>query len=134
MTKIPWKFRTQPDPNREYIIAATTGLQADWQNLRKMFAFLRYTLLMVQELQQATGGVGFALRGSFGNVQGATISVWEDVESLRRFIVENPHGEAARVLRSEKRAETQFQYIQWKCRGDALPVTWKDADTHFSGE
>jgi hypothetical protein len=96
-----------------------------------MFAFLRYTIFIVQELQQAAGCVGFALRGSFMSVQGATISVWEDAESLRRFITNAPHGEAMRILRSEKKAETQFQYIQWKCRGDALPVTWKEMDIHF---
>ena len=130
-TIIPWTFRAAPDPNREYIVAVTTGLQADWRNLRRLLAFPGYTLRILQELKETPGCVGFALRASFWPVQGATISVWEEMETLRRFYTENAHGEALRVLRSEQKSRGQFQYVQWKCRGEALPHTWDEAETHF---
>ena len=126
MTKIPWDFRIQPDPNRDYIVAFTTGLAVDWWDFRKLFAFQRYTLRIVKELKQSKGCVGFALRAILRPPQGATLSVWEDIESLRYFQKENSHGEAVPLLRSNKKGK--FQYVQWKCRGDAFPYTWEETE------
>lgn len=130
MTKIPWSFQTQPDPDREYIVAYTTGLAVDWWDLRKLFAFQHYTLRIVKELKLSKGCAGFALRAIMIPPQGATISIWENIESLRYFQKENSHGEAVRLLRSN--TKEKFQYVQWTCRGDTLPLTWEETDAHFT--
>ena len=62
-------------------------------------------------------------------LEGSTISMWEDVESLRRFQKENPHGKAMQVLRADTKGE--FQYTQCKIRGDSLPRTWQEAESRF---
>jgi hypothetical protein len=129
MTKIPWEFHRQLDPNHDYIVAATTGLAVEWWKFHKIFVFQRYTLQIVEALRRSKGCIGFVLRATFQPLGGATISVWADVESLRYFQKENPHGEAVRLLHSNTTGG--FQYVQWKCRGDTLPRTWEEAEDHF---
>jgi len=125
MAEIAWTFRIQPNLEREYFVAATSGLVISWWNPLKVRAFLLYSQAIMEQLNRSAGCVGFALRTTFKPFEGWTISVWEDMESLRRFQMENPHGEAMEVLRSN--TTRRFQYVQWKSYGDALPRTWEDA-------
>ncbi|MGQ0604454.1 MAG: hypothetical protein ACT4QE_22465 [Anaerolineales bacterium] len=129
MAEIPWNFRIQPDPSREYFVAATSGLEVSWRNPRKIWAFQRYTWRIIEQLNRSAGCVGFALRATFRPLEGSTISVWEDIDSLRRFQKENPHGDAVKVLGSGTKGG--FQYAQWKSRGEALPRTWEEAEGHL---
>jgi len=131
MAKIPWTFRIQPDPNREYFVVFTSGLavSVSWRNLRKLWAFQQYTRRILEKLNQSEGCVAFALGGKIKSFEGMTISVWEDIESLRRFQKENPHKEAMEVVKMDLKG--QFQYIQWKSRGDAFPRTWKEAENRL---
>jgi len=129
MAKIPWSFRIQPDSNREYIVAATTGLGVSWKEFRKILAFQDYTRRIIDQLNGSAGCVGFALRATFRPIEGSTISVWEDADALRRFQKENSHGEARETLRSKEKG--RFQYVQWKCRGDSLPQTWGEIEGRF---
>ena len=128
MAKIPWMFRIQPDPNREYFVVFTSGLAVSisWRNLRKLWAFQQYTRRILEKLKQSEGCVAFALGAKIKSFEGSTISVWEDIESLRRFQKENPHKEAMEVVSMDLKGK--FQYIQWKSQGDALPHTWKEAE------
>ena len=128
MAKIPWTFRIQPDPNREYFVVFTSGLAVSmsWRNLRKLWAFQQYTRRILEKLKETEGCVAFALGGKIKSFEGMTISVWEDIESLRRFQKENPHREAMEVVSMDLTGK--FQYIQWKSRGDALPRIWKEAE------
>ena len=128
MAKIPWTFRIQPDPRREYFVVFTSGLAVSfsWRNLRKLWAFQQYTRLILEKLKQSDGCVAFALGGKIKSFEGSTISVWEDIESLRRFQKENPHKEAMEVVSMDLTGK--FQYIQWKSRGAALPRIWKEAE------
>ena len=126
MAKIPWSFIIQPESSREYFVAATSGLFVSWRDLHRIWAFQQYTRRIIEQLNQSPGCVGFALRATFRPIEGPTISVWEVIESLRRFQKENPNGEAVDVLSSNTKGK--FQYAQWKCRGDVLPGTWEEAD------
>ena len=131
MAKIPWTFRIQPDPEREYFVVFTSGLavSVSWRNLRKLWAFQQYTRRILEKLNQSEGCVAFALGAKIKSFEGSTISVWEDIESLRRFQKENPHGEAMEVLSPDLKGE--FKVVQWKSRGDAFPRTWEEAEGHF---
>ncbi len=128
MAKIPWTFRIQPDPNQGYFVVFTSGLaiSISWRNLRKIWAFQQYTLRIIKQLKQSDGCVGFSLGAKIKSFEGSTISVWEDIESFRRFQKGNPHKEAMEVLSLDLTGK--FQYVQWKSQGDALPRTWKEAE------
>jgi quinol monooxygenase YgiN len=131
MAKIPWTFRIQPDPNREYFVVFTSGLAVSisWRNLRKLWAFQQYTRRILEKLNGAEGCVAFALGGKIKSLEGSTISIWEDIESLRRFQKENPHKEAMEVVSMDLKGK--FQYVQWKSRSNAFPRTWKEAEARL---
>jgi hypothetical protein len=129
MAKIAWSFRIQPDPNREYIVAATTGLGVSWRDFRKIFSFQVYTRRIIDQLNGSPDCVGFALHGTLKPLEGSTLSVWENAEALRRFQKENAHGEAVDVLGSNETG--RFQYIQWKSRCALLPQTWEELGSRF---
>ena len=126
MAEIPWNFRNQPEPSREYFVTVTIGLRLSWWNPLRLWAFHRYTQGIIEQLNRSVGFVGASLRTTVRPLEGSTISVWEDVESLRRFQNENPHAEAMEVLSSG--TKRWFQYALWKSRGDALPRTWEEAE------
>jgi len=131
MAKIPWTFRIQPDPNREYFVVFTSGLAVSisWRNLRKLWAFQQYTRRILEKLNGSKGCVAFALGGKIKSLEGSTISIWEDIESLRRFQKENPHKEAMEVVKMDLKGK--FQYVQWKSRSDEFPRTWQEAEDRF---
>ena len=131
MAKIPWTFRIQPDPDREYFVVFTSGLAVafSWRNLRKLWAFQGYTSRILEKLNQTEGCVAFALGAKIGSFEGMTISIWEDIEALRRFQKEAPHQEAMEVVKMDLKGK--FQYIQWKSRSAAFPRTWKDAEARL---
>ena len=128
MAKIPWTFRIQPDPDREYFVVFTSGLAVavSWRNLRKIWDFQGYTRRILEKLNETEGCVAFALGSKIKSFEGMTISVWEDIESLRRFQKEDPHKEAMDVVKMDLKGK--FQYLQWKSRGDAFPRTWQEAE------
>ena len=129
MTKIPWTFRTQVDPKREYVVAATTGLAVSWREVRKLWAFQVYTRRIIAQLNSTEGCVGFALHGTLSPLAGSTLSVWETVGALRIFQNEGSHGEAMRLLSSG--AQSKLRYLQWKCQGDNLPKSWEQVFSRF---
>ena len=107
MAKIPWSFRVQPDPSRDYVVAATTGLGVSWQEFRKIWAFQVYTRRIIDQLNSTVGCVGFALHANLSPMEGSTVSVWETIEHLRQFQKETPHGEAVGLLGSDTQGKFQ---------------------------
>lgn len=129
MTSINWSFRTKPDPAREYVVAATTGLGVAWRELRKVWAFQVYTRRILDQLNRTPGCVGFALHATLTPLTGSTLSVWDTAAALRHFYLVGAHGEALALLRAP--GPGKFQYVQWKSPGDALPRTWEDVLIRF---
>ena len=109
MAGIRWYFRNQPEPSREYFVVFTFGLRLAWWNPLRLWAFQRYTQGIIEQLNRSAGFVGASLRTTIRPLEGSTISVWEDVESLRRFQKENPHAEAMEVLSAD--TKRWFQYV-----------------------
>ena len=88
--------------------------------------FQQYTRRILEKLNESEGCVAFALGAKIKSFEGLTISMWEDIESLRRFQKENPHKEAMEVVSMDLKGK--FQYVQWKSRGDAFPRICKEAE------
>ncbi|MDK1082004.1 MAG: hypothetical protein QGD88_11085 [Anaerolineae bacterium] len=62
-------------------------------------------------------------------VMGSTISFWQGLKSLRKFQVDNPHGEAMKELSSDTKGT--FRDTQWKSLGKNLPENWEQVQSHF---
>jgi hypothetical protein len=60
-----------------------------------------------------------------------TLSVWEDEESLMRFVGRNPHG---RVMTDLIPHMGQTKFVQWQVSGSDVPLNWEEAKNRMHDE
>jgi len=118
--KSPWKQQKSPDPNRTYLVLASSIPARRVGAAGKMF---RGSRKVRKQLAATPGLVGFSLLARPLKKQYATLSVWEDQAALDAFAARTPHVELMRSLRPEMR-ETRF--LTWETSGADRP-RWKDA-------
>lgn len=128
MAHIHWKFLRQLEEEREYLFVATTGLRFPWLSPRRMWRFQAYTRGILGQLGRTEGCLAYSLRTR--PLQGSTISIWQNVASLRQFQHQNPHASAMEAFRSA--TPRRFRYAQWKGSIGALPRTWEEVDARFA--
>jgi heme-degrading monooxygenase HmoA len=79
----------------------------------------------MKQANTAPGIIGWSLGSNLFKLEFHTLSVWEDAESLRRFVREGNHQAALGEFEQDTRRKSIFVY--YKVMGRNLPVTWKDA-------
>lgn len=129
MGQLSWIFLSTPDPDVEYVVVATRGLMISWWNPLAIRSFLQYDKAINRQLSRTEKCVAYSLRVTPCPPEGWTLSVWEDIQSLRRFIKKDPHGEAMEVLAPQTKGH--FKYTQWQSKGDNLPTNWEEVARHF---
>ncbi len=128
MASIHWKSLSQLEEGREYLIVATTGLEIPWFQPVRMLRFAVSTLGILRQLGRTRGCLAYSLRAGFH--KGSTISVWEDVASLRHFQHQNPHASAMKAFRSG--TARPFRYAQWNGSVHTIPSGWEEITDHFA--
>ena len=128
MARIHWKFLREPEEDREYVLVATTGLRIPWLSPPRMWRFTAYTLGILTQLRHAEGCLAYSLRTR--PLQGSTVSIWENVDSLRQFQFQNPHRNAMRDFRST--TPRPFRYAQWKGSIRTFPHKWEEVNARFA--
>jgi quinol monooxygenase YgiN len=121
MPPLPWRTKTQPDPERSYLVMAS---RLPLRSRRTVPRFLRLTLSVVRQLERTEGLVGYTLlaqpmKGTFW-----TLSAWTDQQHLDAFARAMPHLAIIRKLRP-RMGPTRFSF--WTVKGSALPITWEEA-------
>ena len=91
-----------------------------WRTIPK---FMRYTSQIRRQLADSEGLIGYALDANVLNRDFWTLSVWEDEESLRRFVQRNPHG---RVMTDLLPHMGQTDFLPFKVDGSSIPPDWED--------
>ena len=79
----------------------------------------------MEQANLAPGIIGWSLGGNLFRLEFATLSVWEDAESLRRFVRDGSHKVALEAFENDVRRKSIF--VQYTVLGRDLPPTWKDA-------
>jgi len=128
MARIHWKFLREPEKDREYLIVATTGLRIPWLSPRRTWRFAAFTFGILAQLRRAEGCLAYSLRTR--PLQGSTVSIWENVDTLRQFQFQNPHARAMRDFRST--TPRPFRYAQWKGPIRTLPHKWEEVNAQFA--
>ena len=126
MPPLPWRAKTQPDPDRSYLVMAS---RLPLRSRRTVPRFLRLTLSVVRQLERTEGLVGYTLlaqpmKGTFW-----TLSAWTDQQHLDTFARAIPHLAIICTLRPH-RGQTRFSF--WTVNGSALPITWDQATNHLT--
>jgi hypothetical protein len=120
MPALPWKSFATPENGREYTALLTYLPLSKWRAIPK---FVRYTSQIRRQLAGSEGLIGYALDANVLNRDFWTLSVWENEESLRRFVQRNPHG---RVMTDLLPDMGQTEFLPFKVNGSSIPPDWKD--------
>ena len=120
MPALPWKSFATPENDREYTALLTYLPLSKWRAIPK---FVRYTSQIRRQLADSKGLIGYALDANVLNRDFWTLSVWENEESLRRFVQRNPHG---RVMTDLLPDMGQTEFLPFKVNGSSIPPDWQE--------
>lgn len=121
MPASPWKSFVVPESDKEYLALLS---YLPLKTFRAMPKFFRYTAQIRRQLSDSEGLIGYSLDANILGRKFWTLSVWEDEESLMKFVMRNPHGRVMSDLISNM---GQTEFIRWKVSGSSLPLSWEEA-------
>ena len=119
--KSPWKWTSTVEPEREYLVLASS---IPPQSRRSTFRLFRGPSTVRKQLANTDGVIGFSLLARPLAKQHATLSVWRDEAALAAFARTEPHRELMTKL-SPEMGPTKF--VRWTMRGSAGRPSWDDA-------
>lgn len=119
--KSPWKWSTSLEPEREYLVLASS---IPPKSRRSTWRLFRGASAVRKQLGATDGVVGFALLARPLRKQYATLSVWTGEDALARFAGTDPHRDLMRDLTPEM-GPTKF--VRWTMQGAEGRPSWDDA-------
>ena len=125
MPALPWKSFVAPETGREYHAMLSYLPLNKWRTMPKFF---RYTRQIQHQLANSEGLIGYSLDANVLSRKFWTLSVWEDEESLWRFVPRTPHG---RVMTDLLPDMGQTEFFHWKVDGSSVPPDWEEAKRHL---
>ncbi len=90
---------------------------------RAMPKFFRYTAQIRRQLDDTEGLIGYSLEANVLSRKFWTLSVWEDGESLWRFVGRNPHSQVMRDLLPHM---GQTEFFHFEVDGSSVPPDWEE--------
>ena len=121
MPALPWKSFGLPEGDGEYRAMLSYLPLNKWRALPK---FMRYTYQIRRQLADSEGLIGYSLDANVPGREFWTLSVWQDEESLRRFVQRTPHSRVMMDLLSDM-GRTEF--FHWDVDGSSIPPNWEEA-------
>lgn len=119
--KSPWKAFAPLDPDRSYLVLASSIPAREYSSTWRMF---RGSRVVGRQLASTEGVLGFSLLARPARKQYATLSVWNDDDALAAFANADPHGELMRELAP---AMGQTTFVRWTINGSAGKPSWREA-------
>ena len=119
--KSPWKWTSQLEPEREYLVLASSIPPLSRRSTWRLF---RGSGAVRKQLSGTDGVMGFALLARPMRKQYATLSVWRDEAALEAFAGAEPHRQLMSGLKPEM-GPTKF--VRWTIRGADGRPSWDDA-------
>ncbi len=119
--KTPWKSMMPVEPDREYLVLATSIPPLSRSSTLRLF---RGANAVTKQLQGTEGVVGFSLLARPVRKQYATLSVWVDEPSLAAFAAADPHRHLMADL-SPEMGPTKF--VHWTTKGSDGHPSWAEA-------
>ena len=104
-------------PGREAVVSITHVIVKPGQTS----AFFRETMAVHDGMGKTPGMIGYSVRREIFGTQGWTVSVWQDEESLRRFVFTPQHMQAMTI--GEPLLEASHFY-RVKVPYSSLPLDW----------
>ena len=119
--KSPWKWSSPLEPERQYLVLASS---IPPQSRRSTWSLFRGASAVRKQLVVTDGVIGFALLARPFAKQYATLSVWRDEDALAAFAKAEPHR-GLMIELSPEMGPTKF--VRWTIRGVDGRPSWSDA-------
>ncbi len=120
MPALPWKSFTTPESKREYPALLS---HLPLATFRAMPKFFRFVSEIRRQLAESEGLIGYSLDAHPLAKEFWTLSVWEDRDSLWRFVHRLPHSQAMQDLLPHM-GETGF--FHFEVNGSSVPPDWQE--------
>jgi hypothetical protein len=118
--KSPWKWSTSIEPEREYLVLASS---IPPKSRRSTWRLFRGARAVRKQLAGTDGVIGFSLLARPLRKQYATLSVWTGEDALARFAGADPHCGLMRELTPEMGSTT---FVRWTIRGAQGRQSWDE--------
>ncbi len=119
--KSPWKSIRSLEPNREYLVLASSIPPRSRSSTRRLF---QGASAVRKQLAATEGVVGFSMLARPWRKQYATLSIWTDERALGTFAAGSPHGDLMSQLAPEMDAT---KFVRWTIRGSEGRPSWAEA-------
>ena len=119
--KSPWKSLQALEPDREYVVLASSIPPVSRSSTVRLFKGER---TVRKQLATTDGVIGFSTLARPWRKQYATLSIWADEQALAAFAAHNPHRELMADLAPEM-GDTRF--VRWTIRGSDGRPSWDEA-------
>jgi len=117
---LPWKSFATPESGREYAaLLSYLALNTFWAMPR----FFRFVSGIRRQLAHSEGLIGYSLDTNIPGKEFWTLSVWEDRDSLWRFVERMPHSQAMQDLVPHMR---QTEFFHFEVDGSSVPPDWQE--------
>ena len=120
MPALPWKSFITPESEREYPALLS---HLPLATFRAMPKFFRFVFAIQRQLAESEGLIGYSLDAHPLAKEFWTLSVWEDRDSLWRFVHKLPHSRAMQDLLPHM-GETGF--FHFEVAGSSVPPDWQE--------
>lgn len=119
--KSPWKSIKSLEPDREYLVLASSIPPRSRSSTRRLF---QGASAVRKQLAATEGVIGLFMLARPWRKQYATLSVWTDERALGVFAAERPHRDLISELGPEM-GRTNF--VRWTIRGSEGRPSWTEA-------
>jgi nitrite reductase/ring-hydroxylating ferredoxin subunit len=117
---LPWTSFTEAEGDKEY---AALLSRLPLATFRAMPKFFRFVFGIRRQLAESEGLIGYSLDAHPLAKEFWTLSVWEDRESLWRFVQRMPHTQAMQDLLPHMK---QTEFFHFEVAGDSVPPDWQE--------
>ena len=111
---------SQTQEKKKYVHAATFLALKGW---RYMIPFQLMSSKVLKQAKRSYGMVDYAVKADFPKKHFWTLSIWEDRESMRHFVMAEPHLTAMKKF--EVWAGDGSAFADWT--SSSMSIDWKEA-------
>jgi nitrite reductase/ring-hydroxylating ferredoxin subunit len=117
---LPWTSFTEAEVDKEY---AALLSRLPLATFRAMPKFFRFVFGIRRQLAESEGLIGYSLDAHPLAKEFWTLSVWEDKDSLWRFVQKMPHSKAMQNLLPHMK---QTEFFHFEVKGSSVPPDWQE--------
>jgi 3-phenylpropionate/trans-cinnamate dioxygenase ferredoxin component len=117
---LPWKSFATADSNKQYPALLS---RLPLATFRAMPMFFRFFSGIRHQLAESEGLIGYSMDAHPLAKEFWTLSVWEDRDSLWRFVQNMPHSQAMKDLLPHM---GQTEFFHFEVKGTSVPPDWQE--------